>query len=165
MNGKLQLVDAAPQHMGAVLRLNEEFVQFLSPLDAEGLADLAYASGYFRVFEKDGEVMAFLIAFFPGANYDSPNYRWFDEQDADFAYIDRIVVSKDARGLSLGTKLYDDLCDHARLNGLKRLTCEYNVKPMNEGSAKFHERYGFNEIGQQELTGGKVVSLQAYSLP
>ncbi len=162
---KLQLSDADERHLETVLELNEQFVQFLSPLDAESLSELAQASGYFRVFEMDGEVVAFLIAFFPDANYDSPNYRWFDKQASDFVYVDRIVVSNKARGLSLGTKLYDDLSKYSLEHGYKRITCEYNIRPINEGSAKFHQRYGFEEIGQQELAGRKVVSLQAYSLP
>lgn len=162
---RLQLSDADARHFETVLELNEQFVQFLSPLDAKALSELDQTSGYFRVFEMDGEVVAFLIAFFPAANYDSPNYLWFDKQEPDFVYVDRIVVSNKARGLSLGTKLYDDLSKYAREHGFKRITCEYNIRPMNEGSAKFHQRYGFEEIGQQELPGGKVVSLQAYALP
>lgn len=160
----IQLIDAEPRHMEAVLELNEQFVEFLSPLDNRALAELVEESGYARVFELNGEVVAFLIAFLPGADYDSPNYRWFNEQSSDFAYIDRIVVSEKARGLSLGTKFYDDLAQRARAGGFKRLVCEYNIKPMNEGSAVFHQRYGFEEVGQQELVGGKVVSLQAYAL-
>lgn len=156
--------DASERHMASVLQLNEQFVHYLSPLDADSLAELAQMSDYFRVVELQDEVVAFLIALFPGANYDSPNYRWFDGQGADFAYIDRIVVSDKARGLSLGTRLYDDLGAYARSQGINRLTCEYNIRPMNEGSARFHERYGFVEVGQQQLAGGKVVSLQTCPL-
>lgn len=156
--------DARPEDFEAVLRLNEAFVHFLSPLDLDLLAGLAEEAAYFRVVEMDGRVAAFLIAFLPGASYASPNYLWFDGQFDDFAYIDRIVVSARSQGKSLGVHLYDDLAAFARANGQRQLTCEYNIEPMNEGSAKFHGRYGFKEIGQQELEGGKIVSLQAYSL-
>ena len=160
-----QILDVQPKHFAGVLELNEQFVHFLSPLDADSLDKLAEEAGYFRVVEVDGEVAAFLIAMFSGANYDSPNYVWFDKRWDDFVYVDRIVVSARIQGQSMGSKLYDDLAKKACANGLRRMTCEYNVKPMNEGSAKFHDRYGFKEVGQQELKGGKVVSLQAYSLP
>lgn len=159
----IQLIDAEPRHMEAVLELNEQFVEFLSPLDNRSLAELVKMSGYARVFELNGEVVAFLIAFFPGADYDSPNYRWFNEQAADFAYRPNRSFRKGARPFAWD-KFYDDLVQCARSGGFKRLVCEYNVKPMNKGSAVFHQRYGFEEVGQQELAGGKIVSLQAYAL-
>lgn len=161
----LPIIDAQPKHFAQILDLNEQFVHFLSPLDSDSLRNLIEEAGYFRIVEVDGDVAAFLIAMFPGAKYDSPNYVWFDKQWDDFAYIDRIVVSQRVQGRSMGSRLYDDLAKVALKRGLKRMTCEYNLKPMNEGSAKFHDRYGFREVGVQELQGGKVVSLQAYSLP
>ncbi len=160
----LPIVDAQPAHYAQILGLNERFVHFLSPLDATSLDNLIEAAAYFRVVELEGEVTAFLIAMFPGAKYYSPNYIWFSKRSDNFAYVDRIVVSEKARGMALGPKLYDDLSAVARRYCLKQLACEYNVKPMNEGSARFHERYGFKEVGQQELEGGKRVSLQSCAL-
>lgn len=156
------LIDAQPEHFDQVLALNHEFVEYLSPLDAASLAELAGVASYFKVVTSGNTVLAFLIALYPGAAYDSPNYVWFDERFKAFAYIDRIVVSPKGRGLSLGSKLYDDLVDTAKGFGLKQLTCEYNVKPMNEGSAKFHRRFGFKEIDQQLLATGKTVSMQVF---
>jgi hypothetical protein len=41
------------------------------------------------------------------------------------------------------------------------MTCEYNLQPQNEISRKFHQRYGFIEVGTQETENGKkTVSLQ-----
>lgn len=164
MTSDLELIDAAPQHMQAVLRLNEEFVQYLSPLNMNTLQSLRALADYFRVIEREGDVVAFLIAIAPGTDYDSPNYRWFDRKFSDFIYVDRIVVSGEARGFSLGTKLYNDLLEYARKRQFNAITCEYNVEPMNHGSAKFHKNYGFNEVAQQELAGGKIVSMQTYRI-
>lgn len=42
------------------------------------------------------------------------------------------------------------------------ITCEIDIKPINEVSLVFHENMGFKEVGRQEIKGGeKVVSLQA----
>jgi len=155
--------DAVSSDFAAILELNESFVHFLSPLDLDGLAALGEAAGYFRIVEIDGEVVAFLIAFLPDTAYQSENYGWFDKRFDDFAYIDRIVVSTQAQGQALGTKLYDDLAIYVLDLGLKQIVCEYYIEPMNSGSAKFHARYGFEEIGQQTLSESKKrVSLQAY---
>ena len=154
--------DAEPTDFETVLRLNQAFVHFLSPLDLDLLAALGQAAAYFRVAEMGGDVMAFLIAFTPGASYASQNYLWFDSRFDGFAYIDRIVVAQRAQGNAVGVGLYDDLAAFAKGQGLTQLTCEYNIEPMNEGSAIFHDRYGFKEVGQQDLAGQqKRVSMQA----
>jgi predicted GNAT superfamily acetyltransferase len=45
------------------------------------------------------------------------------------------------------------------------VTCEYNIEPPNEASRRFHDKFGFREIGTQWLDDGtKRVSLQAASL-
>jgi hypothetical protein len=41
------------------------------------------------------------------------------------------------------------------------MTCEYNLRPQNEISRQFHQRYGFKEVGTQITENGKkTVSLQ-----
>lgn len=58
--------------------------------------------------------------------------------------------------------LYDDIIAFAATRGVAQLTCEFDLEPPNPGSAKFHARYGFREVGRQWLSGGrKQVSLQA----
>lgn len=156
--------DIAQVDIGAVLRLNDTFVHFLSPLDEEGLQTLLTVADYGRVAVFGGEIVGFLIGFLPGAAYDSVNYRWFDSRFDDFAYIDRIVVSREAQGRSLGRLFYDDFSAFAKLRSMKRLACEYYSVPLNEGSARFHTRYGFTEIGQQSLDSGKSVSLQTCTI-
>jgi len=146
--------------------LNETFVDVLSPLDLASLTNLHGEAAYFKIVEVCGEVAAFLIAMKPGSTYDSVNYRWFDCRFEDFIYIDRIVVGAETQGMAVGQKLYDDLAAFAVASGLKQLVCEYNIRPMNEGSKKFHQRYGFVKVGQLESeSGAKKVSMQAYELP
>ncbi len=153
--------DAAAADFPAVLALNAESVHFLSPLDETRLRHLQAQAAYHRVVEIEGRVMAFLLAFREGADYGSPNYRWFARHYPAFLYIDRVVVARAAQGQGLGAKLYDDILAFAARSGVARLTCEFDLDPPNPPSAKFHQRYGFREVGTQWLGASKKqVSLQ-----
>jgi predicted GNAT superfamily acetyltransferase len=154
--------DATPVDFPAILALNAESVHFLSPLDAARLQHLHAQAAYHRVADVDGTVAAFLLVLREGADYDSPNYRWFAEHYAQFLYVDRIVVDLRRQGRGLAAVLYDDLLDFAKASGIAQLTCEFDLDPPNPASAKFHARYGFGEVGRQWLGGDKKqVSLQA----
>ena len=156
---------AAPADFPAILALNAESVHFLSPLDAPRLQHLHAQAAYHRVVEIDGVVAAFLLALREGADYASPNYRWFAQRYREFLYIDRIVVSTMQQGQGLGALLYEDLFAFARTSGVTRMTCEFDLEPPNPASARFHARFGFREVGTQRLAGGrKQVSLQARTL-
>ena len=158
---KGEIRDCTAADYPALLRLNLESVHFLSPLTKERLTMLHLASWYCRVLTLDSEVRGFLLALREGAQYDSPNYRWFAERFAEFLYIDRVVVDTEARGQRIGWRLYEDLFARARAHGFKRITCEFDTDPPNEASQKFHERFGFHEVGSQRVAGGKkAVSLQ-----
>ncbi len=143
------------------MRLNEESVHFLSPLTEERLATLQSRAWYCRALASGPHVLGFLLALKEGAAYDSPNYRWFAERYPTFLYIDRIVVDAGARGQRVAWRLYEDLFSRARAHGFERITCEFDTDPPNEASRRFHERFGFREVGTQRIAGGKkAVSLQ-----
>lgn len=159
------LRSARPDDDAAILALNAESVHFLSPLDSAGLTRLQAQSAYHRVVDIDGTVAAFVIALREGADYASPNYRWFAEHFDTFLYVDRVVVSKANQGQGLGARMYEELFDFARASGIARITCEFDIEPPNPGSQKFHARYGFREVATQWLAGGKKqVSLQVAEL-
>ena len=160
------LRDARAADFPAILALNEASVHFLSPLDRARLDTLHAASAWHRVVEHNGEIAAFLLAFRECAAYESPNYRWFLRRHARFLYVDRIVVSANARGAGLGRRLYLDAMDYMRQAAVTLLCCEYDIAPPNPGSALFHERMGFREVGRQRVADGKKeVSLQVLQLP
>lgn len=108
-----------------------------------------------------GVVSGFLLALREGADYDSVNYQWFANRYPEFLYIDRVVIDAAARGQHLALRLYEDLFARARAAGLKRITCEFDTDPPNEASRSFHQRFGFREVGSQQVANGKkTVSLQ-----
>lgn len=154
--------DAQPADFPAISALNEQSVQFLSPMSEARLAQLHGWAAYHRVVETGGEVAAFLIAFREGARYDSPNYRWFSERYASFVYIDRVVVAAAHRRQALGAALYRDVFAFARAQGAASVTCEFTVDPPNEASRRFHAKFGFREVGTHWYDS-KRVSMQATS--
>jgi predicted GNAT superfamily acetyltransferase len=148
-----------------VLRLNLESEAVLSPLTPPRLRALIAQSWHHRVACLDGSVQAFLIALLPGADYDSPNYRWFADRYDEFVYVDRVVVAASARHARLATVLYEDLFRRARESGIARVTCEIDIEPPNPASHRFHAKLGFVEVGTQSVAGGKKrVSLQELRL-
>lgn len=160
------LRDTILSDLPQILELNEESVHFLSALEPARLAHLHQQAAYHRLIELEGKVAAFLIAFREGCAYDSPNYQWFAKHFDRFIYIDRVVVSATQRGRGLGHRLYTDLFAFADRTGARRVTCEFDVEPPNVVSQRFHESYGFQEVGSQAVASGKKrVSLQAVSLP
>lgn len=159
------LRDAHPDDFPAILALNEASVAVLSPLTPERLAHLHGQAAYHRVLEADGAVRAFLLALREGADYDSPNYRWFVARYPRFLYVDRVVVAGDGRAQGAGSTLYRDLFAFAADAGVPAITCEYDIEPPNPASARFHARFGFREVGRQAVVGGrKQVSLQAVEI-
>ena len=60
---------------------------------------------------------------------------------------------------------YTDLLACARQTDAGMVTCEFDIDPPNEPSRRFHQRYGFMEVGSQSVASGKKrVSLQAVTL-
>lgn len=161
VTGSVTLRDARDDDRPALLALNEASVAVLSAMDARRLDALLASSAMCRVVEMDGIVCAFVLAFREGADYDSVNYRWFDARYPRFLYVDRVVVDAARRGAGIGQRLYADVFDAARRDGVPVVTCEFDVDPPNPASERFHARQGFVEVGRQVLPGGKQVSLQA----
>lgn len=167
--------DAGLQHMTAtlrpavatdapaLLRLNEESVNFLSPLEAPALTRLLAMAAFCTVSQEGeaGPVDGFLLALREGAAYDSPNYAWFGARYDTFLYVDRVVIAGSAQGKGRGRALYQSLFERARASGVALITAEFDVDPPNEPSRRLHESFGFREVGRQRLAAGKVVSLQA----
>lgn len=153
--------DATPADFPAILALNLESEALLSPLDQARLAHLHAQAAYHRVAYENGAVVAFLLVFAEGADYDSPNYRWHAERLSRFFYVDRIAVAASHQGRRLGARLYEDLFAFARAHSVGTIACEFYVEPLNAASQRFHTRFGFREAGTQWVADStKKVSLQ-----
>jgi predicted GNAT superfamily acetyltransferase len=145
----------------AIVALNAGEVQQTSAMDVARLAELHALAAYHKVVVVEGVVAAFLLALREDAPYRNDNHGWFAARYPRFLYVDRIVVGPAGAGLGLGSLLYRDLFDTARSDGVATVCCEYNIEPPNEASRRFHDKFGFREVGSQWLDGGKKrVSLQ-----
>jgi uncharacterized protein len=152
--------DCNPVDFPQLLRLNLESEHFLSPMSLPQLETLHRQAWYSRAVCREERVLGFLLVLADGAVYDSVNYLWFANRYRHFLYIDRVVVDATARGQSLARRLYEDLFALARNSGIERITCEFDTNPPNEASRRFHESFGFREVGSQKTVSGKSVSLQ-----
>ena len=135
----------------AVLAINQANTPGVGDLDARRLEQLVGWCRHALVVQQ-AEIVAFLLVLGPGQPYGSANYRWFEERYRDHAYVDRIAVRGDHQGAGLGSRLYWHL---TTLEPEAPITCEVNIRPMNAGSLRFHERHGFAVVGEQDTEGGK----------
>jgi predicted GNAT superfamily acetyltransferase len=157
----VKIRDVNTDDLEHLLELNQSNLPHVGSILFKDLERFHKQAIYFRLAEADGKTAGFLIAFDPIADYDSPNFLWFRERYGAFVYIDRIIIAPEARRKGIGFSLYQDLEMFSRERGIPIMTCEYNLRPRNEESRLFHQKYGFREVGRQETEQGKkTVSLQ-----
>ncbi len=109
--------------------------------------DQIIAAGACLVAEDRDTVLGFLVALGPDADYDSPNYRWFEARYESYVYVDRIAVAPETREQGIGAALYEAAFMQYTGKALI-IGCEVNITPPNPGSMRFHQRLGFTELGQ-----------------
>ncbi|WP_337053361.1 GNAT family N-acetyltransferase [Pseudoxanthomonas sp. USHLN014] len=155
------LRDVAPTDLPALLALNNAHAAALSWQTPTQFAQLIGMACFARTC---GQADALLIALDQDAVYDNPNFAWLSARFECFVYIDRVVVAEHAQGRGLAGALYEALKQQARLQEQTRLVCEINLDPPNPGSVAFHQRLGFEQVGQADLPSGKRVGYFACPL-
>ncbi len=142
--------------------LNQACVPAVNALNKDELTALIARAAWTGVAEVETKPRAVLVAFTKGSTYESTNYAWFNAQDEAFAYIDRVMVEPEGRGMGLGRKLYDALADWAQQDGQPRLCCEVNEEPPNPQSLAFHQSLGFHRLTSRinPSDGKQVVMLE-----
>jgi uncharacterized protein len=149
---RIEATDLAGPGGEALLALNNAHAVELSWLEPERLAHMI---GQAFLARRVGAADAFLIAFDQDADYDSPNFLWFRERYPRFVYVDRIVVSGEARGRGLARELYAQLFEAAADADHDRIVCEVNADPPNPASDAFHAGLGFVEVGSAAIHDGR----------
>ena len=153
--------DAIDADFDRIVEFNAAVVRETSAMDIARLRQLHALAFHHRVAVVNGEIAGFLLAMRDGAAYANDNFDWFSARYPQFVYVDRIVVDAAISGKGIGRRLYDDLFDRARQLSIGIIACEYNLEPPNPASKRFHDRFGFTEVGRQHVAGGtKLVSLQ-----
>lgn len=157
--------DVCDSDLDAVLVLNQSEVPHVGSIDAGRLRWFVDHASYFRVASAGGGLAGYLVGLRPGADYTSPNYRWFCERYDEFAYVDRVAVSAAARRTGIATRLYQDFAA-AMPPAVPVMACEVNVRPPNASSMDFHRRLGFAQVGSlTSESGAKEVAMLLKQLP
>ena len=152
-------------HLPTIVKINQEALPAVSSVTLKDMEHFLSTVDYFRTLQLDDIVAGFLIALTPGKDYNSPNYQWFEKKFNSFMYVDRIVFDLGYQSNGFGWAFYNNLREFTE-GRTPRITCEVNLRPPNEGSIIFHEKYGFKQVGKQETEGGKKdVSLMEYKIP
>ncbi len=148
-----------------IISLNENSLPAVSSLDIVGVKYFLEFSSYFKIISENNLPIGFLIGLMPGKDYSSENYIWVNERYDSFIYVDRIIIDTQYRQRGIGSYFYNHLAE--TYNGkVKSITCEVNIMPYNKPSIDFHEKYGFKEIGQEDIDNGKKrVSYMMYEIP
>ncbi len=149
----MRITEIERRDFDAVLTLNDESIPHVNRIGIEDLQWFCANGAFVRVASIDGRLAGFLIGLRPGTNYASVNYQWFCDNYDDFAYVDRVAVSKWARRRGVAESLYAAFMSSQP--DAPVMTCEVNIRPPNEASMLYHKRLGFRQIGSQETGGGE----------
>ena len=154
----------SPSDLNQILELNQKALPAVSSVNLKEMQHFLKIVDYFKTLKVNNKVAGFLIALTPGKDYNSVNYKWFENKYESFMYVDRIVVAPTYQGHGFGTAFYNDLSNFSK-NIIPRITCEVNINPPNKESMLFHTKYGFKQVGTQFTEiGQKEVSLMKLSI-
>jgi predicted GNAT superfamily acetyltransferase len=146
----------------AMLALNNDFAVETSLLNIASLQQLVTSSFYVRIA---GQMDGFCIALDHDAKYQNPNFEWFCRKYRRFVYIDRVVIAAHARGQGIARQMYSDLKLASKNADHSVIGCEINVDPPNLASDRFHDAFGFVEVGRAFLADrAKTVRYLALSI-
>ena len=144
-----KLREATVSDLEAIRVINEAAIPAVNTVSIEEFLWFFEKRLYFKVsVDEKEQVCGFLLVLPIGLKYESLNYRWFSENFSDFAYVDRIAIKKEFRGHGIGKSLYLDLEQYVE-KSIKRIACEFNIKPENKISKNFHEGLGYKRVGTQ----------------
>ena len=143
-----------------LIRINDFAVPAVNSISSNKFEWFLENSLYFKLIESSSkEVKGFLLVLSQNLEYESLNYIWFNKRFKKFAYVDRIAILDQFKRKGFGRKLYSDLENTIKSN-YDMIACEYNLRPMNYESEKFHLSAGFEKIGEQITdNGNKEVAL------
>ena len=102
------------------------------------------------------EVIGFIVCFRERSDYSSLNYKFFNNKEKRFLYIDRVVIKEGYRRKGYGTKIYKYLEDFF-IKDLIPICCEVNSFPRNEVSINFHIKNGFEGVGEHDHEDHSVI--------
>jgi predicted GNAT superfamily acetyltransferase len=165
MSVNIMLRETCAEDFPDILQLNASVSELTSEMALPRLQAMCAQPGFHRSIFVDGRFAGFILAMRENADYRNDNFAYFGARYPRFLYVDRIVIEPAFNGLGLGSRMYQAAFAYTRDQALPVIACEYNIVPPNEASRRFHDKFGFHEIGQRVLDDGhKTVSMQVASV-
>ena len=160
MNPAVTLRVYEARDLGALYAINQASTPGVgSEASAQGLKRWIDLSTCFVAVDEADQPLGFITLIAAGtAEYDSANLRWCEANCDDFIYVDRIAIAEHARGRRIGEALYRKVFQ-AFAGKHRQITCEVNKLPPNPRSQRFHERLGFQVIGERSYDEGRKAVL------
>ena len=141
-------------------KLNQENTPEVGSIKSyESFVSLLDISSINLLIEYKKQPVGFVICFRENLEYESLNYKFFNETKQKFLYIDRVVIQSDYRRMGFGTKVYKYIDGVAAKESLP-ICCEVNSIPLNQISFNFHAKNGFIQVGERDFKDHSVRYLQ-----
>ena len=141
-------------------KLNQENTPEVGSIKSyESFVSLLDMSSINLLIEYKKQPVGFVICFRENLEYESLNYKFFNETKQKFLYIDRVVIQSDYRRMGFGTKVYKYIDGVAAKESLP-ICCEVNSIPLNQISFNFHAKNGFIKVGERDFKDHSVRYLQ-----
>tara|TARA_A100001234_G_C12466148_1_gene317318 strand:+ start:127 stop:624 length:498 start_codon:yes stop_codon:yes gene_type:complete len=135
--------------LNSMWEINEQGLPGTGKVSIEEISNLLDISELALGVYQDEQLLGFVLCLLPKTNYGSLNYAWFNQRYDEFIYVDRIAVSIHNRDRGIGSLLYQEVIKYSERNNVM-ITAEVSLKPPNEGSMRFHHRFGFRDVGVLE---------------
>jgi len=119
------------------------------------LRKLIELSAYNLLVLKSDEIIGFIICMREGSVYRSENYKFFTTKLKKFLYVDRVAIDENYRREGLGKAIYNDIFNQAKNENLS-IALEVNTQPINQPSLNFHQKMGFDQVGEKDFTDHRV---------
>ena len=143
-----------------IFALNQENTPEVGSLASiKELQNLVTQSSNNYYISLNDTVIAFMICFRERSNYHSDNYKFFSKKENKFLYVDRIAIKDTYRRKGIAKNLYSIIEMQANTESIP-LCCEVNTIPLNEISIKFHQDFGFSQVGENDFIDHSVAYFQ-----
>ena len=91
-----------------------------------------------------------MMCFREKSEHQSVNYKFFNDKEVKFTYVDRIVI-KGAHGRKgIGSSLYKELFKLSSSNQVS-ICCEDYTSPLNQVSLNFHYKNRFATVDKRKF--------------
>jgi len=141
--------------INSMWEINEQGLPGTGKVSLEEISHLLDISELALGVHEGEKLLGFVLCLLPETNYGSLNYAWFNERYDEFIYVDRIAVRTNSRDRGVGSLLYREVINYSEKHGVM-ITAEVSLKPLNEGSMRFHYRFGFRDVGILEHASKSV---------